>query len=83
MPANDPLAYGQNIANEAMNLNPITGMMNMAQDKGQALIQMLMQLLQQPQAPGVNPLSGVGPGAAGAMQGGMQGAVPLKQRMTK
>jgi hypothetical protein len=82
MPADDPLAYGRNIANEAMNLNPITGMMNMAQDKGQALIQMLMQLLQQqPQAPGVNPLSGVG--APGAMQGGIQGAVPLKQRMTK
>ena len=88
MPAGDPAGYAQNIGRSAMGLNPITGMMDMAQQGGQAvmdggeqLIQMLMQLLGQQQMPqtmggGGNPISGVG-------VGGMQGNIPLKQKMVR
>lgn len=82
-----PGDMGQNIGRSAVGLNPVTGMMDMAQqggaavmDQGQALIQMLMQILgqqpPQPQMGGGNPLSGVG-------VGGMQGNVPLKQKMVR
>ena len=85
MPAGDPAGYAQNIGRSAMGLNPVTGMMDMAQQGGQAIInsdviQMLMQLLGGQQAPMPpqmgNPISGVG-------VGGMQGNIPLKQKMVR
>ena len=82
MPAGDPAGYAQNIGRSAMGLNPVTGMMDMAQQGGDKILELLpllMQMFGGQQAPPPqmgNPLSGVG-------VGGMQGNIPLKQKMVR